>query len=36
MMKSNQLGASQTAVKLLKALSSLLVIVVFALYALAN
>ena len=34
-MKSNQLGAAQTAVKILKALSSLLVLVVFALYALA-
>jgi hypothetical protein len=34
-MKSDQLGAAQTAVKILKALSSLLLIVVFALYALA-
>src|SRR6476620_10752857 len=34
-MKSDQLGAAQTAVKILKGLSSLLVIVVFALYALA-
>jgi hypothetical protein len=34
-MKSDQLGAAQTAVKTLKALSSLLVIAVFALYALA-
>ena len=34
-MKSDQLGAAQTAVKILKALSSLLVIAVFALYALA-
>jgi hypothetical protein len=34
-MKSDQLGAAQTAVKILKALSSLLVIVVFALFALA-
>ena len=34
-MKSNQLGAAQTAVKILKALSSLLLIVVVALYALA-
>jgi hypothetical protein len=34
-MKSDQLGAAQTAVKILKALSSLLVIVVVALYALA-
>jgi hypothetical protein len=35
LMKSDQLGAAQTAVKILKALSSLLLIVVFALYALA-
>src|SRR4029077_3098939 len=34
-MKSNQLEAAQTAVKTLKALSSLLVIAVVALYALA-
>jgi hypothetical protein len=34
-MKSDQLGAAQTAVKILKALSSLLLIVVLALYALA-
>jgi len=34
-MKSDQLGAAQTAVKTLKALSSLLLIVVVALYALA-
>jgi len=34
-MKSDQLGAAQTAVKILKALSSLLLIAVFALYALA-
>jgi hypothetical protein len=34
-MKSDQLGAAQTAVKILKALSSLLVIAVLALYALA-
>src|SRR3954464_15109713 len=34
-LKSDQLGAAQTAVKILKALSSLLVIAVFALYALA-
>ena len=34
-MKSSQLDAAQTAVKILKALSSLLVIVVVALYALA-
>jgi hypothetical protein len=34
-MKSDQLSAAQTAVKILKALSSLLVIVVVALYALA-
>jgi hypothetical protein len=34
-MKSDQLGAAQTAVKILKALSSLLVIVVIVLYALA-
>lgn len=34
-MKSDQLGAAQTAVKMLKALSSLLAIAVFALYALA-
>ena len=34
-MKSSQLGAAQTAVKILKALSSLLLIVVIALYALA-
>jgi hypothetical protein len=34
-MKSDQLGAAQTAVKILKALSSLLLLVVFALYALA-
>jgi hypothetical protein len=34
-MKSSQLGAAQTAVKILKALSSLLVIAVVALYALA-
>ena len=34
-MKSSQLGAAQTAVKTLKALSSLLVILVVALYALA-
>ena len=34
-MKSSQLGTAQTAVKLLKALSSLLLIAVFALYALA-
>ena len=34
-MKSSQLGAAQTAVKILKALSSLLLIAVFALYALA-
>ncbi len=34
-MKSSQLGAAQTAVKILKALSSLLLIVVFVLYALA-
>jgi hypothetical protein len=34
-MKSDQLGAAQTAVKILKALSSLLLIVVVALYALA-
>ena len=34
-MESDQLGAAQTAVKILKALSSLLVIVVLALYALA-
>jgi hypothetical protein len=34
-MKSDQLGAAQTAVKILNALSSLLVIAVFALYALA-
>ena len=34
-MKSDQLGAAQRAVKILKALSSLLLIVVFALYALA-
>ena len=35
LMKSDQLGAAQTAVKILKALSSLLLIAVFALYALA-
>ena len=35
LMKSDQLGAAQTAVKVLKALSSLLLIAVFALYALA-
>jgi hypothetical protein len=34
-MKSDQLSAAQTAVKILKALSSLLLILVFALYALA-
>jgi hypothetical protein len=34
-MKSDQLGAAQTAVKILKALSSLLLIVVVGLYALA-
>jgi hypothetical protein len=34
-MKSSQLGAAQTAVKILKALSSLLVIAVFALFAVA-
>ena len=34
-LKSDQLGAAQTAVKVLKALSSLLVIAVLALYALA-
>jgi hypothetical protein len=34
-LKSDQLGAAQTAVKILKALSSLLLIVVTALYALA-
>jgi hypothetical protein len=34
-MKSDQLGTAQTAVKILKALSSLLLIAVFALYALA-
>src|SRR3954471_3019449 len=34
-MNSDQLGAAQTAVKILKALSSLLLIAVFALYALA-
>jgi hypothetical protein len=34
-MKSSQLGAAQTAVKILKALSSLLLIAVLALYALA-
>ena len=34
-MKSSQLKSAQTAVKILKALSSLLLIVVFALYALA-
>jgi hypothetical protein len=34
-LKSDQLGAAQTAVKILKALSSLLLIVVLALYALA-
>jgi hypothetical protein len=34
-MKSDQLGAAQTAVKILKALSSLLLIAVFALYALS-
>ncbi len=34
-MRSDQLGAAQTAVKVLKALSSLLVIVVFGLFALA-
>lgn len=34
-MKSNQLGAAQTAVKMLKALSQLLVLVVLGLYALA-
>jgi hypothetical protein len=34
-MKSSQLGGAQTAVKILKALSSLLVIAVLALYALA-
>ena len=34
-MKSSQLKTAQTAVKLLKALSSLLLIAVFALYALA-
>jgi hypothetical protein len=34
-MKSDQLGAAQTAVKILKALSSLLLIAVVALYALA-
>src|SRR3954470_4795639 len=34
-LKSDQLGAAQTAVKILKALSSLLLIAVFALYALA-
>src|SRR2546423_9097300 len=34
-MKSSQLGAAQTAVKILKALSSLLLIAVVALYALA-
>ena len=34
-MKSDQLGAAQTAVKILKALSSLLLILVLALYALA-
>src|SRR5256884_1349978 len=34
-MKSSQLSAAQTAVKILKALSSLLLIAVFALYALA-
>jgi hypothetical protein len=34
-MKSDQLGAAQTAVKILKALSSLLVIAVLALFALA-
>ena len=34
-MKSNQLGAAQTAVKILNALSSLLLIAVVALYALA-
>src|SRR3954453_14827039 len=34
-LKSDQLGAAQTAVKILKALSSLLVIVVIVLYALA-
>ena len=35
LMKSDQLGAAQTAVKILKALSSLLLIAVFALFALA-
>ena len=35
LMKSNQLSAAQTAVKILKALSSLLLIAVVALYALA-
>jgi hypothetical protein len=35
LMKSDQLGAAQTAVKILKALSSLLLVAVFALYALA-
>ena len=35
LMKSDQLGAAQTAVKILKALSSLLVIAVFALFGLA-
>src|SRR3954452_3533268 len=34
-MKSDQLGTAQTAVKILKALSSLLLIAVFAVYALA-
>jgi hypothetical protein len=34
-LKSDQLGTAQTAVKILKALSSLLLIAVFALYALA-
>ena len=35
LMKSDQLGAAQTAVKILKALSSFLLIAVFALFALA-
>ena len=35
LMKSDQLGAAQTSVKILKALSSLLLIAVFALFALA-
>ena len=35
LMKSDQLGAAQTAVKILKALSSLLLIAVFALFAVA-